>query len=166
MTRLELNMKYDDFLIVKGLMLIARWKITIISLSLVQNDTNASKIRVLSSVAFSAIMKHLNNFWIYSMSVTLNKQEHWFKEYCLSRCYDPSWTKYEVWWFPHCQRPHVDCKMKNNNYIIVLLLCFTMTTPYHFTTSKIVLGSYKKGIGYSKLSMCYVFFGNTLFVIC
>ena len=33
-----------------------------------------------------------------------------------------------------------------------------MTTPYHFTTSKIVLGSYKKGIGYSKLSMmCYVF---------
>jgi hypothetical protein len=90
----------------------------------VQNDTNASKIRVLSSVAFSAIMKHLNNFWIYSMSVTLNKQEHWFKdnridwspllclyplscavfhlktsmsEYCLSRCYDPSWTKYEVW---------------------------------------------------------------------
>ena len=32
-----------------------------------------------------------------------------------------------------------------------------MTTPYYFTTSKIVLGSYKKGIGYSKLSMCYVF---------
>ena len=27
--------------------------------------------------------------------------------------------------FPHCQRPHVDCKMKNNNYIIVILLCFT-----------------------------------------
>jgi hypothetical protein len=86
MTRLELNMKYDDFLIVKGLILTARWKITIISLFycfvlLIINDTNASKIRVLSSVAFSAIMKHLNNFWIYSMSVTLNKQEHWFKVY-------------------------------------------------------------------------------------
>jgi hypothetical protein len=36
----------------------------------VQNDINASKIRVLSSVAFFAIMKHLNNFWIYSMLVT------------------------------------------------------------------------------------------------
>ena len=46
-----------------------------------QNDTNASKIRVLSSVAFFAIMKHLNNLWIYSMLVTLNKQEHWFKDY-------------------------------------------------------------------------------------
>ena len=33
--------------------------------------------------------------------------------------------KYEIWWFPHCQRPHVDCKMTNNNCIIVLLLCFT-----------------------------------------
>ena len=32
MTRLELNMKYDDFLIVKGLMLTARWRTTIISL--------------------------------------------------------------------------------------------------------------------------------------
>jgi hypothetical protein len=42
---------------------------------------NASKIRVLSSVAFFAIMKHLNNFWIYSMLVTLNKQEHFFFSY-------------------------------------------------------------------------------------
>jgi hypothetical protein len=30
-----------------------------------------------------------------------------------------------------------------------------MTTPYHFATLKIVLGSYKKEIGYSKLSMYF-----------
>jgi hypothetical protein len=24
-----------------------------------------------------------------------------------TRYWPPSWTKYEVWWFPHCQRPHV-----------------------------------------------------------
>jgi hypothetical protein len=44
-------------------------------------------------------MKHLNNFCIYSMSVTLNKQEHWFKVYridwsplfwILDTCYDNS----------------------------------------------------------------------------
>ena len=40
-----------------------------------------------------------------------------------------------------------------------------MTTPYHFKTSKIVLGSYKKGIGYSKLSMCYVFLALILYLL-
>ena len=80
-------------------------------------------------------------------------------EYCLSRCYDPSWTKYEVWGFPHCQRPHVDCKMKNNNYIIVLLLCFTHyklgILPHCFTHYKLGILPHVHLLYILSLCTCY-----------